>query len=158
MAVSEPVNELVLGLGIGPLFGGDEGGERVEQMLKAAWTGAEPALLMPCWLRMATLLDDQIAFQAGLGAARALGLDEAKVAVLSEWPTHPLYSDAERVSIQLAEQVVFDVGAVEEANIDRLKDLLGDATTFNIVAALSMFDQCLRLHLVGTALLSEVAR
>jgi hypothetical protein len=105
---------------------------------------------------MATLQGDSGAIDAGLTCARAWGVGDAKLSALAEWPSHELYTDIDRASIAVAEQFVLDVNLVDEADIDALKSAAGDRAAFNTIAALSVFDQCIRLRLTATALLEEV--
>src|SRR5579859_7741688 len=86
----------------------------VEQLQRAVWAAVDPVLCELARLRIATLLG----FEAGLTVrslqAQEAGLVEDKIAVLSSWPTSPLFSARERACIALAEQFVIDVNGVTD--------------------------------------------
>ncbi|RHW26283.1 hypothetical protein D0Z08_15065 [Nocardioides immobilis] len=159
MLLTEPIEDMTRSLGFADLLAVQDGAaDHVEKLLNTAWGSTDSRRLVVCWIRMAMLLQDQSAIDAGLTYGRRIGMEEAKLAAVSDWPTHELYDAADRASLQLAEQMVMDVTLVEAADIEALKTAVGDAATFNTVAALSVFDQCIRLRIMASALVVEVEK
>jgi hypothetical protein len=58
---------------------------------------------------------------------------EQKVAVLSDWPTSPLFSASERSRLSLAEQFVIDVNGVTDTMVAAVLDDLGPSGTYAFV-------------------------
>ena len=57
---------------------------------------------------------------------------EQKVAVLSDWPTSPLFSASERSRLSLAEQFVIDVNGVTDTMVAAVLDDLGPSGTYRV--------------------------
>jgi alkylhydroperoxidase family enzyme len=74
----------------------------------------DPVALELCRLRIAQLLACAPELAARTPAARDAGLTEERVAALSDWPTAPGYSDAERAALAFTEMYVIDPGAVTD--------------------------------------------
>lgn len=115
----------------------------------AAWESLDPVLLELARLRYAQLLDDPEEFTRRSPAA---GLTEAKVGALSDWPTSPQFSDAERCVLALAEQMCGDVAGVTQTDVDAVLAHHGPATTYGLVQALYALDFHQRLRLTVRAL------
>ena len=81
----------------------------------------------------------------------------AKIATLAQWPSSPLFSDADRAVIAFAEQFVMDVGAMEETTRRPVADALGD-NTVTFAQALYLVDMGLRLDTLLPASSASVAR
>ncbi len=116
----------------------------VEALHRAVWAAVDPVLVELARLRIATLLG----FEAGLAVrsqqARDAGLAEDKIAVLSSWPTSPLFSPRERACIALAEQFVIDVNGVTDRQVDDVLEHLSPAECYAYVNALSALENLQR--------------
>lgn len=114
--------------------------EAVVELQRAAWASFDPAVLELARLRTAHLLG----FRAGLavrsGAARRAGLEEAKISALAEWPTSPLFSDAERACLALAEQFVMDANGVTDELVGAVLRHYSAADCHSFVNAVSAFE------------------
>lgn len=116
---------------------------------EAIWSSLDPALLELVRLRYAQLLDDPDEFARRTPAA---ALDEAKVSALRDWPGSPLFSEAERCVLALAEQMCGDVAGVTQEDIDPVLAHHGPATAYGLVQALYALDFHQRLRLAVRAL------
>lgn len=125
--------------------------EAVVELQRAAWASFDPVVLELARLRTAQLLG----FRAGLAvrsdAAREAGLDEARISALSDWPTSPLFSDAERACLALAEQFVMDANGVTDDLVGAVLEHYSAAGCHSFVNAVSAFETfqrgCLTLGL-----------
>ena len=118
---------------------------------RAAWASFDPVVLELARLRTAQLLG----FEVGLGvrseAARRAGLQEAKISALSQWPTSPLFSAAERACLALTEQFVMDANGVTDGLVAEVLEHYSPADCHSFVNAVSAFETfqrgCLTLGL-----------
>jgi alkylhydroperoxidase family enzyme len=112
----------------------------VAELHRTVWTLADPVLLELARLRMATLLDFQPGLRLRSGQARAAGLNEDKIAVLSSWPTSPLFSARERACVALAEQFLIDANGVTDQLVADVLEYLSPEETYGFVNAVSAFE------------------
>jgi alkylhydroperoxidase family enzyme len=68
----------------------------------------DPVVLELCRLRLAQLLGCGSELAVRWQPAADAGLDEAKVAALALWPSHPSFTDGERACLTVAERFVLD--------------------------------------------------
>ena len=128
--------------------------EAVADLQRVVWASFDPVVLELARLRIAGLLG----FEAGLalrsGAARAAGLDEAKIDALAAWPASPLFSDAERSCLALTEQFVMDANGVTDELVDAVLAHYSPADVHTFVNAVSAFETfqrgCLTLGLASS--------
>src|SRR3954447_6459804 len=106
----------------------------------------DPTVLELARLRMAQLLraDDEARWRSP--AAVEAGLDEAKVAALRDWPTSPLFSDAERAVLGFAEVYVMDAHAVDDEQCARLNAHFSGRELAALSMALAIFDATARFR------------
>jgi alkylhydroperoxidase family enzyme len=100
----------------------------------------DPVLLELCRLRIAQLHAAAYPLSLRTPAARAAGLDEAKLARLAEWWKQPGFSGLERACLRFAEQFVTDAKAMTDEEARPVIEALGDAGTVAFVEALALFD------------------
>ena len=119
-------------------------------MLDGMWrdSGVPPVLLELARLRVAALLHDEAGSAARTPAAVAAGLDEELVAALPTWPTDPRCGPTERIALAVAEQFVMDPHGVTDAQVEVLRDALGDQRTVGFLIALALFDGFSRVSTV----------
>ena len=122
--------------------------ERYLDMANGVWESpdVDPTLLELARLRMAQLLraDDEVAYRSP--AAVAGGLDEDKVAALRDWPTSPLFSDAERALLGFAEVYVMDAHAVDDEQCAALNAHFSGRELAALSIALAVLDATARLR------------
>jgi alkylhydroperoxidase family enzyme len=111
-------------------------------MLDGIWrdSGVPPRLLELARLRVAALLRDEAGSAARTPIAVAAGLDEGLVDALPAWPTDPRFTPTERVALAVAEQFVMDCHGITDAQVEGLRDALGDQPTVGFLIALALFD------------------
>jgi alkylhydroperoxidase family enzyme len=125
--------------------------EAVAELQRTVWASFDPVVLELARLRTAQLLG----FSAGLAvrsaAARRMGLKEARISALAEWPTSPLFSDAERACLALTEQFVMDANGVTDELVGAVLEHYSGADCHTFVNAVSAFETfqrgCLTLGL-----------
>jgi len=111
-------------------------------MLEGLWrdSGVPPRLLELTRLRVAALLHDEAGSAARTPAAVAAGLDEELVDALPGWPTDPRFTPTDRAALAVAEQFVMDCHGITDAQVEGLRDGLGDPATVGFLIALALFD------------------
>ena len=114
------------------------------------WEGAmDTGTLEMCRVRMAMLLGSQedTAFRspqaAGGGAADAAEL-EAKLLALSEWPTSPLFSEADRAALDFCEKYVIDPYAITDEDCVEINRWFSEPELTNLTFALAVFESFIR--------------
>jgi alkylhydroperoxidase family enzyme len=130
-----------------PLTGAHPATEASDAALDAARAAVDPVLLELCRLRIAQLLRAASELRRRDTVARAAGLDEAKIAVLSRYPESPLYDDRERACISFAEQAAADAPGIRDDEIGRIRRHLGDAGYVAFVYALTLVEGRVRVAL-----------
>jgi alkylhydroperoxidase family enzyme len=131
----------------------------LSDVVAAAWDETDPVLLELCRLRMATLLGFPAEQARRTLRARAAGLDEAKVAELSAWPTSPRFTARERACLALAEQFVIDANGVTDEHVAGVADHLGPEGCYAFVQALSVLETFQRACLtLGIETMPDIER
>jgi len=108
----------------------------------------DPILLELCRLRVAQLLGCAPELAIRWRPARDAGLDEAKIAVLPRWPTHPSFTDAERACLTVAERFVLDPHGLTDDEAAAARAHLGDAGLVALLEALALFDGFARFRVL----------
>lgn len=114
--------------------------QAVTDLQRAIWDSFDPVVLELCRLRIAGLLRFGPGLEVRSEAARATGLDEARIAALASWPTSPLFSDAERACLALAEQFVMDANGVTDELVDDVLRHWSAADCHTLANAISAFE------------------
>lgn len=117
---------------------------------EAAYRAVDPRLLDLCRLRVSQLL--------GCPEDAGSVIDEATVAALPQWPSHPAFDASERVCLAFAEQFVIDVASMPDDTALALVDVLGPEAFVTFVNALLVVEQRQRLRLAWERLLPSVTR
>lgn len=91
-------------------------------------------------LRVAMLLRCDAELVRRTPEAIAAGLDEQRVAALPRWPTDAAFSTGERACLAFAEQFVIDAKGVTDADVDALREALGDAGAVAFAVAMALFE------------------
>ncbi|HEX5066393.1 MAG TPA: carboxymuconolactone decarboxylase family protein [Myxococcota bacterium] len=108
----------------------------------------DPVILELCRLRIAQLHGCEAELRVRYQPALDAGLTEEKIAALADAGDSPLYSDAERACVALAELFAMDPHAITDADATRVVAVLGDAGTVALVEALALFDGFTRFRLM----------
>jgi alkylhydroperoxidase family enzyme len=106
------------------------------------WTRrlVDPVVLELCRLRVAQLLAARHPQSVRTPQALAAGLNEARIAALSDWWNSGDFSPTERACLRFAEQFVLDAKGISDADAAAVVGALGDAGTVAFVEALAIFD------------------
>jgi len=108
----------------------------------------DPILLELCRLRIAQLLCCDAELAVRYAPARVAGLDEAKIAALVTWPTHPAYSPRERACLGFAEQFVVGPRGISDDAVASVTTHLTAAEMVALTEALAVFDGFMRFRLL----------
>ena len=108
----------------------------------------DPVILELCRLRVAQLHGCEAELRVRYQPALDAGLTEEKIAALADAGDSPLYSDAERACVALAELFAMDPHAITDADAARVVAQLGDAGTVALDEALALFDGFIRFRLI----------
>jgi len=118
----------------------------------------DPVILELCRLRIAQLHEARFPLSTRMREAREAGLDEAKLAALTEWWRSPGFSDLERSCLRFAEQFAMDAQAIGDDEAKPVIAALGDAGTVAFIEALALFDGFSRFcRMLGVAPREESA-
>ncbi len=122
---------------------------RFREMYAGMWDAAviDPALLVLCRLRIATILGCEAERVVRYAAAIDVGLDESRIAGLPQWPTSPRFNAAERAAIEFAEQYVVDPHGLTDRQFEALHDGFDEPALATLTLAVAMFDALIRLRL-----------
>jgi alkylhydroperoxidase family enzyme len=106
----------------------------------------DPVVLEVCRLRVAQIVrcDRELALRTP--QATAAGLDDEKVAQLSQWPSSPLFSAAERAALGFAEIYVIDPGAVTDAQCASVTEHFTSSEVAVLTTAIAVFDAMARFQ------------
>ena len=114
------------------------------------WEGAmSAATLEMCRVRMAMLLGSQedAAFRSpqavGGGAPETAEL-ETKLLALSEWPTSPLFTEADRAALDFCEKYVIDPYAITDEDCVEINRWFSEPELTNLTFALAVFESFIR--------------
>ena len=123
--------------------------DRYLDMERAVWDPppVDPMLLELARLRIAQLLRASGDQRLRTTAAVDAGLDEEKVAALRNWPTSPLFSEAERAVLSFAEVYLMDPHAVDDEQCARLNACFSGHELAGLSIALAIFDAITRFRL-----------
>jgi alkylhydroperoxidase family enzyme len=127
----------------------------LEALEEAAWRIVDPAALELCRLRIATLLGCDFEKLRRTDTAIEAGLDEAKIAQLSAWPTSERFGPRDRACLAFCEQFVIDVAGMSDELAAAVADQLGPQAFRNFVAALLVVEQRQRLRLAWERLFAR---
>jgi len=108
----------------------------------------DAVVLELCRLRTAQLLGCRSELAIRWAPAADAGLSEAKIAVLSRWPTDPAFSEAERACLTVAERFVLDPHGLTDDEAAAARSHLGDAGLVALLEALALFDGFARFRVV----------
>ena len=106
----------------------------------------DPVVLELCRLRVAQLVRCQRELDVRTPEARAAGLDEAKVAKLSQWPTASEFTEPERAALGFAEMYVIDCGSVTDAMCAAVTEQFTPAEVAVLTTAVAVFDATARFQ------------
>jgi alkylhydroperoxidase family enzyme len=105
----------------------------IARLMANLWGATDPELLELVQVRISQLLRNE-------SVRQDQGVPSAKLAALAQWPTSPLFSDAERVVLGFAEQFIMDVAGVSPAQRSSLGEHLDPAELGGFVTALYLLD------------------
>lgn len=114
------------------------------------WEGAmDSATLEMCRVRMAMLLgsEEDAAFrspQAAGGGAEGAAELETKLLALSEWPTSPLFTEADRAALDFCEKYVIDPYAITDEDCAEMNRCFSEPELTNLTFALAAFEGLIR--------------
>lgn len=114
------------------------------------WEGAmSAATLEMCRVRTAMLLGSQedAAFrspQAAGGEAKKTAELETKLLALSEWPTSPLFTEADRAALDFCEKYVIDPYAITDEDCVEINRWFSEPELTNLTFALAVFESFIR--------------
>ena len=104
----------------------------------------DPVLVELCRLRMAKLLGSTLDLSLRWRPARQAGLAEARLALLSNYDTSPLFSARERACVCFAEQFAIASYDISDDDVAGVQALLAPEEFIYFVKALSVIDQFAR--------------
>jgi alkylhydroperoxidase family enzyme len=105
----------------------------IARLMANLWGATDPELLELVQVRISQLLRNE-------SVRQDQGVPSAQLAALAQWPTSPLFSDAERVVLGFAEQFIMDVAGVSPAQRSSLGEHLDPAELGGFVTALYLLD------------------
>ena len=116
------------------------------------WEGAmDSATLEMCRVRMAMLLgsEEDAAFRSPQAVGRGGGAGEtaeleAKLLALSEWPTSPLFSEADRAALDFCEKYVIDPYVITDEDCVEMNRCFSEPELTNLTFALAAFESLIR--------------
>lgn len=135
-----------------------EGLDAMRVAHSAAWAAVDPIILESCRLLVADLLADEPSRAWRSPAAVAAGLDEERVAALSDWRRDPRFTPDERAHFAFTEQFVTSVGNVSEAEVDALLEHRDPERVYAFIDALYLLEMTQRLDAVLRATLEAEER
>jgi len=105
----------------------------IARLMANLWGATDPELLELVQARISQLLRNESVRQGE-------GVPSAKLAALPQWPTSPLFSDADRALLGFAEQFIMDVAGVSAEQRKSLGEHLDPAEVGGFVTALYLLD------------------
>jgi alkylhydroperoxidase family enzyme len=105
----------------------------IARLMANLWGVTDPELLELVQVRISQLLRNE-------SVRPGKGVPSAKLAALAQWPTSPLFSDADRVVLGFAEQFIMDVAGVSAEQRSSLAEHLDPAELGGFVMALYLLD------------------
>lgn len=127
----------------------------LDELRTSAWEGADPAILELCRLRVAGLLGDTAGLEQRSPQAN---LSEEVVAALADWSDSPLFDEAQRAHLAVAEQHATAVAGITQEDIDALLRHGDETEVYGFLAGLYVLEMESRLRMTARAMLetSEV--
>lgn len=122
--------------------------ERLVELHDAIDASVNPVIVELCRLRIATLHDAPWHLGMRRAKAAAAGLTEEKIAALADWHRSPLFTDAERACLALAEQFCLGAYTVSEADVDAVLQHLSPGECFALVNGLWVIEAVQRMGIV----------
>jgi alkylhydroperoxidase family enzyme len=126
---------------------------RLRRFYDDLWSGrrVDVVLLELCRLRMAVLLGAEGEQRLRSQRALELGLDEAKIAVLSRWPNDSRFNALERSALNYAEQFAIDAHSVTDDDVAAVAAHLSTAEVVALTVGLGTIEMLIRTRLaLGT--------
>lgn len=122
--------------------------ERFRALYGGLWdpSGADPAVLELCRLRIASIVGSDAERAVRYEDAVAAGLHADTVAQLASWPTSPAFTDEQRACLAFAEQYVMDPHGLTDAHFDALHEHLDDRGIATLTLAVAIFDALTRFR------------
>jgi alkylhydroperoxidase family enzyme len=117
-------------------------------MHREIWTVVDPYLADICRRRMAQLLGAPDDAELVAECALALELPIPTSAEITDWPHSECFDAAARAALAFAEQMVIDVGGVNQAMVNELLAHMNPAACYKLVYATWLFEAALRARLV----------
>jgi hypothetical protein len=119
--------------------------ETLAKLDRLVWSSTDPRRLELARLRVAMLLGNDAELERHPDGAPVLPAED--VAALSQWPSSPRFSAADRACLGLTEQFVIDVTGITEAQIGEAGELIGADQVGGFLAALYLVDYGQRTRL-----------
>ena len=108
----------------------------------------DPVIVELCRLRIAGLIGAHAHVSLRRPQAAAAGLTEAKIASLASWPESPLFSDAERACIALAEQFCMGAFTITDADVAAVLEHLSADECYALVNGIWVMEALARMTVV----------
>jgi alkylhydroperoxidase family enzyme len=119
------------------------------------WQVGDPVLLELIRLRVAQLIGNPAALQMRCSYADVAAALESKILALSDYPSSPLFSPAERDTLAFAEQFLIDVGGTTEDARAELIQHFGADGARGVVSAIYVVEFTQRLQMIAARLLDD---
>ena len=110
----------------------------------ASMRRADPVLAELCRIRIAQLVESDFDLSLRFQPARAAGLDEAKIADLTQYPESERFSDRERAALEYAEQFAIQSSSITDDDVQRVQAHLTPEEFVYLTKALGVIDQFAR--------------
>src|SRR3954451_15182641 len=110
----------------------------------ASMRRADPVLAELCRIRIAQLVESDFDLSLRYEPARAAGLDEAKIAAVTQYPESELFSERERAVLEFAEQFAIQSSSISDDDVARVQAHLTAEEFIYITKALGVIDQFAR--------------
>jgi alkylhydroperoxidase family enzyme len=104
----------------------------------------DPVLIETCRLWMANLLGSKLDQSLRYGPALEAGLTEAKIKELPNYAKSLLFTERERVCLDLAEQMVIQSSNISDADVERLSKVMSWEDVIYFIKALNVMEQLSR--------------
>jgi alkylhydroperoxidase family enzyme len=121
----------------------------------AAWEAADPAMLELCRSRLVAMLGGRPPDERGAERARALGLDQQKLAALERWERSELFTPAERAHLAFTDQFAVSVDSMCDEHVEDLLRHADARQVYAFASALYVIEMTERLDLVTRAIFGE---
>jgi alkylhydroperoxidase family enzyme len=105
---------------------------------------ADPVLVELCRVRIAQLVESAFDLSLRYEPAQAAGLDEAKLAELTQYPESELFSERERAVLEYAEQFAIQSSSITDDDVQRVQAHLTAEEFVFLTKALGVIDQFAR--------------